>query len=62
MRLEASGLVCLRALHDGVEPNVTRDSSATVRAVGPVCGVLRRRGIEPVTLAELIGVEPYAAG
>jgi len=48
-------------LHDGVEPNVRRDPSASVAAVGPVVEGLRARGLEPKSLEELTGVRPYAA-
>jgi peptidoglycan/xylan/chitin deacetylase (PgdA/CDA1 family) len=48
-------------LHDGVEPNVRRDPSATVAAVGPGVERLRARGLEPKSLEELTGVRPYAA-
>jgi peptidoglycan-N-acetylglucosamine deacetylase len=48
-------------LHDGVEPHVRRDPSASVAAVGPVIEALRARGLEPKSLEELTGVRPYAA-
>lgn len=48
-------------LHDGVEPNMRRDPSASVAAVGPVIERLRARGLEPKSLEELTGVRPYAA-
>jgi peptidoglycan/xylan/chitin deacetylase (PgdA/CDA1 family) len=48
-------------LHDGVEPNVRRDPSATVSAVAPLIESLRARGLEPRSLEEVTGVPPYAA-
>jgi peptidoglycan-N-acetylglucosamine deacetylase len=48
-------------LHDGVEPNVRRDPSASVAAVGPLVRALREHGLEPASLEELTGVRPYAA-
>jgi peptidoglycan/xylan/chitin deacetylase (PgdA/CDA1 family) len=48
-------------LHDGVEPNVRRDPSATVAAMRPLILGLRERGLEPARLDELTGVAPYAA-
>jgi len=48
-------------LHDGVEPNMRRDPSASVAAVGPVVEGLRARGLEPRSLEELTGVRSYAA-
>jgi peptidoglycan/xylan/chitin deacetylase (PgdA/CDA1 family) len=47
-------------LHDGVEPHMRRDPSASVAAVGPVIETLRARGLEPRSLEELTGVRPYA--
>jgi peptidoglycan/xylan/chitin deacetylase (PgdA/CDA1 family) len=49
-------------LHDGVEPNLRRDPSASVAAVGPLVRALRGRGLEPASLEALTGVRPYAAG
>ena len=46
-------------LHDGVEPNVDRNQAATVAAVGPLIATLRDRGLEPVRLDKLVGVDPY---
>jgi peptidoglycan/xylan/chitin deacetylase (PgdA/CDA1 family) len=46
-------------LHDGIEPNVRRDPSATVAAVGPLIRTLRDRGLEPASIAELTGVRAY---
>ena len=48
-------------LHDGVEPNLRRDPSATIAAVAPLIESLRARGLEPRTLEDLTGVRPYAA-
>jgi peptidoglycan-N-acetylglucosamine deacetylase len=48
-------------LHDGVEPNVRRDPSATVAAVRPIVRAIRERGLNIVRLDELIGMAPYAA-
>jgi len=47
------------ALHDGVSPQSRRDPSATVLAIKPLINGLRARGIEPVRLDELTGIEPY---
>ena len=47
------------ALHDGVGPQSRRDPSATVDAIGPLLTGLRARGLEPVRLDALTGVEPY---
>ena len=47
-------------LHDGVEPNMRRDPSPTVAAVGPLIRRLRERGLEPRSLEDLAGVRPYA--
>jgi len=47
-------------LHDGIDPNMKRDPSATVAAVRPLILGLRERGLEPAPLDELIGVAPYA--
>jgi peptidoglycan/xylan/chitin deacetylase (PgdA/CDA1 family) len=47
-------------LHDGIDPNLRRDPSATVGAVRPLIMALRERGLEPALLDELIGVAPYA--
>jgi peptidoglycan/xylan/chitin deacetylase (PgdA/CDA1 family) len=46
-------------LHDGVEPNVDRNQAATVAAVRPLIATLRDRGLEPVRLDKLVGVDPY---
>jgi peptidoglycan/xylan/chitin deacetylase (PgdA/CDA1 family) len=58
-RATAAGDILM--LHDGVEPNVRRDPSATVEAVGPLVEALRARGLEPRSLEELTGVRAYAA-
>lgn len=47
-------------LHDGVEPHMRRDPSATVAALRPLMTRLRDRGLEPAPLHELIGVPAYA--
>jgi peptidoglycan/xylan/chitin deacetylase (PgdA/CDA1 family) len=47
-------------LHDGIEPNHERDPGASVAAVAPLVRALRERGLEPGTLEELTGVQPYA--
>jgi peptidoglycan/xylan/chitin deacetylase (PgdA/CDA1 family) len=47
-------------LHDGIDPHLRRDPSATVAAVGPLILALRNRGLMPVPLDELIGIAPYA--
>jgi peptidoglycan/xylan/chitin deacetylase (PgdA/CDA1 family) len=46
-------------LHDGVEPRIKRDKSATVAAVRPVIETLRSRGLELMRLDKLVGIEPY---
>ena len=48
-------------LHDGVEPNATRDPTATVNAIRPLVQQLRDRGLEPRALGEMLGVRPYQA-
>jgi peptidoglycan/xylan/chitin deacetylase (PgdA/CDA1 family) len=47
------------ALHDGVSPQSRRDPMVTVAALRPLIAGLRERGIEPVRLDDLTGVEPY---
>lgn len=47
------------ALHDGVSPQSRRDPRVTVAAIRPLVAGLRDRGIEPVRLDELTGVNPY---
>ena len=46
-------------LHDGVEPNATRDPSATVEAIRPLVERLRARGMNPRPLDEMLGVSAY---
>jgi hypothetical protein len=46
-------------LHDGVEPHVRRDPSATVAAVKPLILRLRDRGLEPGRLDALLGLPAY---
>ncbi len=43
------------ALHDGAEPGRARDVSATVRAIPELVRELRKKGLEPVRLDELLG-------
>jgi peptidoglycan/xylan/chitin deacetylase (PgdA/CDA1 family) len=47
-------------MHDGIEPNLRRDPSASVAAVRPLILALRQRGLEPAPLDELIKVPAYA--
>lgn len=49
------------ALHDGVSPQSRRNPSATIKAIKPLIEGLRARGIEPVRLDVLTGIEPYLA-
>jgi len=47
-------------LHDGVEPNAPhRDRRSTVEAVAPLLELLRSRGLSPVRLDELLGIDGY---
>ena len=47
-------------LHDGVEPNAYhRDRSATIEAIVPLIERLRSRGLSPVRLDELLGINGY---
>ena len=49
-------------LHDGAEPlSQGRDRSATVAAIRPLVEGLRSRGLEPVRLDELLGIDAYHA-
>lgn len=48
-------------LHDGNNPHLKpRDRSGTCAAVRPLIEGLRRRGLEPVRLDELLGIPAYA--
>ncbi len=47
-------------MHDGIEPNLRRDPTASVAAVRPLILALRQRGLEPAPLNELIKVPAYA--
>ncbi|MDB5319165.1 MAG: putative hydrolase [Phycisphaerales bacterium] len=47
-------------MHDGVEPNLRRDPTASIAAVRPLILALRQRGLEPAPLDELIKVSAYA--
>jgi peptidoglycan/xylan/chitin deacetylase (PgdA/CDA1 family) len=47
-------------LHDGIEPNaLRRDPSPTVAAVRPLVEQLRRRGLEPRGLDEMLAASAY---
>jgi peptidoglycan/xylan/chitin deacetylase (PgdA/CDA1 family) len=56
-RCQAGSIV---VLHDGVEPRRPRDPSATLAAIKPLVLALRQRGLEPVRLDELTGLQAYA--
>jgi peptidoglycan/xylan/chitin deacetylase (PgdA/CDA1 family) len=47
-------------LHDGVSPQSRRDPTATVGALRPLVTGLRDRGLEPVRLDQLLGIEAYS--
>jgi len=47
------------ALHDGRDPFIERPRTATREAVGPLIRGLRERGLDPVRLDELIGVDAW---
>lgn len=49
------------ALHDGCEPRARRSARATALALRPLVKALRERGLEPVRLDALLGLEPYLA-
>lgn len=46
-------------LHDGIDPNLRRDPSATIAAVKPLILALRQRGLAPASLDQLISVAAY---
>lgn len=46
-------------LHDGVSPQSRRDPMVTVNALRPLIQRLRSRGLEPVRLDLLTGLQPY---
>ena len=46
-------------LHDGREPASRRDVTPTVVAVPRVIEAFARRGLKPIALHELLGLEPY---
>jgi peptidoglycan/xylan/chitin deacetylase (PgdA/CDA1 family) len=46
-------------LHDGVEPHSGRDPSVTIAALRPLLHELKRRGLEPVRLDELLALPAY---
>jgi peptidoglycan/xylan/chitin deacetylase (PgdA/CDA1 family) len=48
-------------LHDGIEPGRQRDPGPTIAAIKPMVAALRARGIEPVRLDELTGLNAYRA-
>lgn len=47
-------------MHDGIDPNLHRDPSASVAAVKPLIQRLRDQGLEPAPLDQLIHIPPYA--
>jgi peptidoglycan/xylan/chitin deacetylase (PgdA/CDA1 family) len=47
-------------MHDGLDPNLHRDPTPSVKAVRPLIEQLRRQGLEPAPLYELIHTAPYA--
>lgn len=47
-------------LHDGVEPGREGDRSATVAALREAIPLLKAKGLELVTVDQLLGVKPYA--
>jgi peptidoglycan/xylan/chitin deacetylase (PgdA/CDA1 family) len=47
-------------LHDGVEPGRSGDRSATVAALKEAIPLLKARGLELVTVDQLLGEKPYA--
>lgn len=48
-------------LHDGIEPNRARKTSASVAAVKTLIERLRSRGLEPARLDTLLRIPPYCA-
>jgi peptidoglycan-N-acetylglucosamine deacetylase len=46
-------------LHDGIEPNSTRDGRPTVQALPKLIEGLRQRGFSFARLDELLGIPPY---
>lgn len=47
-------------LHDGVEPHAPHvDRSATIAAIGPLLRSIRKSGLTPIRLDELIGLPAY---
>lgn len=46
-------------LHDGISPQSRRDPTVTVNALLPLIQRLRNRGLEPVRLDVLTGLQPY---
>lgn len=59
LRLAHDGAIL--ALHDGHSTYTHTDQSATVAALAPILAGLRRRGLRPVTVAQLLGEAPYHA-
>lgn len=47
------------SLHDGIEPNSSRDPRPTLDAIKPLVTGLRQRGLTPVRLDELTGLKAY---
>jgi len=47
------------SLHDGIEPNAPRDPTPTLEAIKPLVIGLRQRGLTPVRLDELTGLQAY---
>lgn len=47
------------SLHDGIEPNAPRDPGPTLEAIKPLVNGLRQRGLAPVRLDELTGLQAY---
>jgi len=46
-------------LHDGISPQSRRDPTVTIEALRPLIQELRARGLDPVRLDELTGLQPY---
>lgn len=47
------------SLHDGIEPNTSRNPTPTLDALKPLVNGLRQRGLTPVRLDELTGLPAY---
>ncbi len=48
------------ALHDGIEPHSRRSPAATIAALKPLILQLRKRGLRPAPLHELLNLPAYA--